>query len=242
MNHRELVLSARKKARHAFLQLPEELQDEIVCGLDDQNLTLEAASQLVKSRGFSLSHEAIAGYYRVVRRERRLVEADQEWKRVASQFASMSLEEGAQSLAKLAIARSISDLGDGSLEIKAIDLGKVLAAVSNIASSREKSRVEKREAKEGERVYPDSKNLREIKTDEDVVSALEEAVEIKLNSMLAGSGQVSLTAVKEIKTVNEFIAGMKAKLGKSDAEAGKRKGLSADAADQLRRDILGIKN
>lgn len=72
MNHRELILSARKKAKFAFLGLPEELQDEIIGGLDNQALTLRAASALIKSRGFDLSHEAISGYYWAVRRERRL--------------------------------------------------------------------------------------------------------------------------------------------------------------------------
>jgi transposase len=88
---------------------------------------------------------------------------------------------------------------------------------------------------------PAVENLREIKTDEDAITALEEAIQIKLNSMLTNPGQVSLASVKEIKTVSEFISGMRAKVSKTDAGAGKRKGLSADAADQLRREILGIK-
>lgn len=89
---------------------------------------------------------------------------------------------------------------------------------------------------------PALENLREIKTDEDAIAALEEAIQIKLNSMLANPGQISLAAVKEVKTVGEFVAAMRAKISKSDAEAGRRKGLSADAANQLRREILGIKN
>ena len=88
---------------------------------------------------------------------------------------------------------------------------------------------------------PAVENLREIKSDEDAIAALEEAIQIKLNSMLTNPGQVSLASVKEIKTVSEFISGMRAKVSKTDAGAGKRKGLSADAADQLRREILGIK-
>ncbi len=84
-------------------------------------------------------------------------------------------------------------------------------------------------------------NLREIRSDEDAVVALEEAIQVKLNSMLVNPGQISLAAVKEIKTVSEYVAGMRANLGKADAEAGKRKGLSADAVDQLRREILGVK-
>jgi hypothetical protein len=89
---------------------------------------------------------------------------------------------------------------------------------------------------------PALENLREIKTDEDAVAALEEAIQIRLNSMLANPAQINLASIKDIKTVGEFLSGMRAKISKSDAEAGKRKGLSAEAADQLRRDILGVKS
>jgi len=127
MNHRELVLSAAKKARFHFLQLPEGLQDEIVDGLDGQTLTLQAAAQLVRDRGYRLSHEAIASYYRSVRRERRLYEAEQELRRIAADFASMPIEDGARSLANLMIAMAHAGLADGSIRIKDIDLGKVLS-------------------------------------------------------------------------------------------------------------------
>jgi len=133
MNHRELVLSAAKKARFHFLQLPEGLQDEIVDGLDGQTLTLQAAAQLVRDRGYRLSHEAIASYYRSVRRERRLYEAEQELRRIAADFASMPIEDGARSLANLMIAMAHAGLADGSIRIKDIDLGKVLA---NLPSSK----------------------------------------------------------------------------------------------------------
>ena len=129
MNHRELVLSARKKARFAFLSLPEDLQDEIVEGLDGQALTLEAASALVRSRGHSLSHEAIAGYYRAVRTERRIMEVNQELTRVISEFASKPQKEALEGLTNLVIAMAASGLADGSVGIKDIDLSKLVAAL-----------------------------------------------------------------------------------------------------------------
>jgi hypothetical protein len=129
MNHRELVLNASKKPKHHFLQLPEDLQDEVIDGLDGQKLTLQEASECVKSRGFSLSHEAVASYYRAVRRERRLYEAEQEFKRIAADFASQPLEEGAKSLANFMIALAHVGLADGSIKIKDIDMGKVLLAL-----------------------------------------------------------------------------------------------------------------
>jgi hypothetical protein len=129
MNHRELVLSARKKAKFGFLSLPEELQDEVIEGLDGQSLTLESARDLVKERGCQLSHEAIAGYYRAVRTERRLFEANQELSRIITEYASQPYQESLQSLTNLIIAMAATGLADGSVGIKDIDLGKVLQAL-----------------------------------------------------------------------------------------------------------------
>lgn len=129
MNHRELVLSAGKKARFEFLALPESLQDEIVEGLDGRTLTLEGAAALVKSSGYRLSHVAIGGYYRAVRRERRLLELSSEVKRIVSEFAGQPYEESLKSLANLIIATAAVGLADGSVGIKDIDLGKVLKAL-----------------------------------------------------------------------------------------------------------------
>lgn len=139
MNHRELVLSGKKKARFAFLGLPEELQDEIIEGLDGHTLTLEAARDALAERGYKLSHEAVAAYYRAVRRERRLYEAEQEFRRIAADFASQPLEEGFKSLANLMIAMAHVGLADGSIKIKDIDLGKVLAAIHTHPQSADSS-------------------------------------------------------------------------------------------------------
>lgn len=78
MNHRELILSSRKKTKSAFLTLPEDLQDEIVSGFDNGTLTLQAASARIKERGFNLSYAALSLYYGAVRRERRLLGIEKE--------------------------------------------------------------------------------------------------------------------------------------------------------------------
>ncbi len=134
MNHRELVLSARKKARFAFLSLPEDLQDEIVEGLDGRTITLEEASALVKSRGDSLSHEAIAGYYRAVRMERRLLEVNQELSRVIAEFAAKPQTEALEGLCNLVIAMAASGLADGSVGIKDVDLPKLVESMGKRAT------------------------------------------------------------------------------------------------------------
>jgi hypothetical protein len=50
INHRELMLSTGKLARFAFLALPEDLQDEVMFGLDNRALTLGATEDPVKER------------------------------------------------------------------------------------------------------------------------------------------------------------------------------------------------
>lgn len=56
MHHREMVLSAQKRPRLAFLTLPEDLQDEIVDGPASGAMTLQGASELAGTPGRKLSH------------------------------------------------------------------------------------------------------------------------------------------------------------------------------------------
>jgi hypothetical protein len=70
INHRELIRSASKRYRCGFQRLPHDLQDEIIAGLDQNTLTYDAASALIKVRGGRLSYQAVSNYYRAVRRER----------------------------------------------------------------------------------------------------------------------------------------------------------------------------
>lgn len=163
MNHRELILSARKKARFAFLSLPEDLQDEIVEGLDGQTLTLLDASELCAARGLSLSHEAIAGYYRAVRTERRILEANQELTRVIAEFAGKPQKEALEGLVNLVIATAASGLADGSVGIKDVDLAKLVEATRRArGDGREATDDEKPEPPCGETVI-DADRIREIR-------------------------------------------------------------------------------
>lgn len=161
MNHRELILSARKKARFAFLSLPEGLQDEIVEGLDGRTITLEEASALVKSRGESLSHEAIAGYYRAVRMERRLVEVNQELSRVIAEFASKPQGEALEGLCNLVIAMAASGLADGSVGIKDVDLPKLVESMGKRAAPADEKASELNAAKGPETLT--AKRIKELR-------------------------------------------------------------------------------
>jgi hypothetical protein len=128
MNHRDLIKSADKKVKFHFLQLPDELQDFVIDRLDKGELTLEAASAWLKAQGYSLSYEAISGYYRAVRRERRLFDLNSEITRLIADFANRPVEENLRALVSLVISTTAVGLADGNISIKPIDIGKFLAA------------------------------------------------------------------------------------------------------------------
>jgi len=157
MNHRELMLSARKKARFGFLGLPEELQDEVIDGLDGQTLGLVEASALVKARGHSLSHEAIAGYYRALRIERRLMESQASIGRVIAEFAGKPRDEGLDGLINLALATAVSGLADGTVGIRDIDLPKL------IESAKRKPAPEMTDEKPHGENIPDAEQIRRLR-------------------------------------------------------------------------------
>jgi hypothetical protein len=81
---------------------------------------------------------------------------------------------------------------------------------------------------------------RPIKTAEDAVVALQEAVEKKVIAMLTQPGGVSLAGIKEIRQSLEMVEDMTAKYKPSTEETGKPGGLSDEAAEAIRRQILGL--
>ena len=80
--------------------------------------------------------------------------------------------------------------------------------------------------------------LREIKTAEDAVDALEEAVSLRLNAMLANPGQISFAAVQDVKKALDLVKDLRAQA--KPAETARRRGLTPEGAEQIRREILGI--
>ncbi len=164
MNHRELVLAADKKAKFKFLSLPEELQDEVVEGLDGQTLTIEAARDLIRAKGHSIGHDAVSGYYRAVRRERRLLEVNQALGRVIEQFADQPYDQALSSLVNVLIATAMNGLADGSVGIKDVDLGKVLAAVGGKAQQQKGKAAEaSTEEQPGKKGPPNAEDLKRIR-------------------------------------------------------------------------------
>lgn len=75
---------------------------------------------------------------------------------------------------------------------------------------------------------------REIKTEADAVAALEEAVQIKLNAMLADPSRVNLAAVKDVKQVLDLLKKLKAESGDG---ADKPKAVDARTLQDLRKQL-----
>ena len=79
----------------------------------------------------------------------------------------------------------------------------------------------------------------EIKTPQDAINALQEAVELKLRVMLARPEALNLGAIKELKQAMEMIDGMKAKLATKEIEKdSKLQGARAETIDSLREAIM----
>ena len=79
--------------------------------------------------------------------------------------------------------------------------------------------------------------LREIRTEADVVAALEEALSIRMGRILANPSLVDLKTVRELQQALELVQGMRKGAAKG---AARKKGLTPETADAVRRQILGV--
>jgi len=85
--------------------------------------------------------------------------------------------------------------------------------------------------------------LKNINTPADAVDALQEVVELKLNKMLAQPDILQLSQVKELKQTMELIDQMKVKYNPDAVDdTVVEGGLSDEAADMIRQQILGVKS
>jgi len=83
-----------------------------------------------------------------------------------------------------------------------------------------------------------SKALKNIKTPQDAIEALQEVIERKINIMLTKPDGITLSKIKEMKQALELIEKMTAKYSKD--KTAKTKGLSDEAAENIRKKIMGI--
>jgi DNA-binding helix-hairpin-helix protein with protein kinase domain len=80
---------------------------------------------------------------------------------------------------------------------------------------------------------------REIRTAQEAIDALQEAVERKLTVMLAQPDTLSLKAVKEVKDAMLTVDELKSRYSQTPEEA-KRRGLSDETVEDIKRKILGM--
>jgi hypothetical protein len=80
---------------------------------------------------------------------------------------------------------------------------------------------------------------RVIKTPQEAVLALQDAIERKLNILLAQPDSVSLKSVNELKKSMDMLDQMKAKSVPKD-ESDKRKGISKPTVDDMKARLLGL--
>jgi len=80
--------------------------------------------------------------------------------------------------------------------------------------------------------------VRQINTAEDAVAALGEAVQRKVNVLLSQPGAVSLAGIKEMQQALEMIEKLKTKYAPVDAGQDGPRGISAEALQTIRRDVL----
>lgn len=78
--------------------------------------------------------------------------------------------------------------------------------------------------------------LREIRTEADAVAALEEALAIRINRVLADPSLVDLKTVRELRQAIDLVQGMR----KGAAKGERKKGLTAATAEAVRKQILGV--
>jgi transposase-like protein len=78
-----------------------------------------------------------------------------------------------------------------------------------------------------------------IRTPQEAVAALEDLVSRKINQLATQPGQLTFQAAKDLKQTLALIEELKVKY-QPDAKTGQAPGLSDEAADAIRRQILGV--
>lgn len=88
---------------------------------------------------------------------------------------------------------------------------------------------------------PTAGPTRIIKTPQEAVEALREAVQRKINTMLTQPGELSFAAIKDTKQAMEMVEQLAARY-KAAEDEDTPGGLSDEAAEAIRKQILGLSN
>jgi len=80
---------------------------------------------------------------------------------------------------------------------------------------------------------------REIRTLADAVAALGEALEVKLNALLAAPDSLDVAGMRDLKGCMDLLTQLKAQHAAEEKAGGKAKGLSRETAELIEKKILG---
>ncbi len=124
------------------------------------------------------------------------------------------------------------------------DAQKAYAFSALVSSARtiDQEARERRQEVQGQETKTTTGPVTVVKTTADAVIALQQAVQGKINTMLTSPGSLSFAAIKDTKAALEMIEQLQSKYVPADEEAAGKGGLSDDAAEVIRRQILGLKS
>ena len=136
-DHKEIMRNAKSEAGKnfnlGFMKLPEDLQDEIINGLDSHEMTLLEAYQLTKAKGTPLGHEAIRRYYQVLCHQRKLYELDHIMGPVIQQYMKMDAKETLTAVLNVVSTHLINEIQLGRFGYK--EGSKLLKGLTDLATS-----------------------------------------------------------------------------------------------------------
>jgi sulfur transfer complex TusBCD TusB component (DsrH family) len=188
--------------------------------------TREYAEDLYITRGYTLEKVAVATgvslqQIKTWSSDDRWVERRTEYRQAIKDIRSNTIRLRRELIAKALQSKDPQDV-------------YAAAAIERIAAM-----AERRPGSPVSDAVPAPGQLREIVTPQDAIGALQEAVQYKINLLLSNPESLNLAAIKDMKQAFALIDDLKARYKPDDK--GKGKGLSDEAAEEIRRKILGIK-
>ena len=140
----------------------------------------------------------------------------------------------------LAKAKLIESVLDSQDPMKAFAFGAIVKSGAAIdKEAKERSQLAPQPDQEAR---PTDQPAAGIMTAADAVTALQLAVQGKINNMLTRPGDLSFAAIKDTKAALEMIEQLQSKYVPVEESAVVQGGLSDEAASAIRRQILGLKN
>ena len=138
-NHREIMGEFRhndgRPAQMAFMDLPVDLQDEIIEGLDQCAITTANASAMVKEAGYSLSGESIRRYYAILKTQRSFWEFGHIVKTVMQYYSEIDSKTALTALLNMVTTTLLNGIANGSIEFKAVDPAKLIDCLAGLTET-----------------------------------------------------------------------------------------------------------